>query len=112
MKPRYSFVVPLRDDELDDAINRLYCGCLLSLAERERIAAWMETKRVYAVPEALRSEDDPFAMQDAWNSAIDAAAMVAWNHEPDVDGPIETAIRALRLKPCAPSPLARSQEES
>lgn len=54
MKPRYSFVVPLRDDELDDAIDRLYCGRLLSLAERERIAAWMETKRVYTVPEALR----------------------------------------------------------
>lgn len=66
-------------------------------------SGWLANSKT-TPPEALRSEDDPFAMQDAWNSAIDAAAMVAWNHEPDVDGPIETAIRALRLKPCAPSP--------
>lgn len=58
----------------------------------------------------MRDKDGfPVLDMPTWNAAVEQCAMVAWNHEPDVNGPIETAIRAL--KGTTPSAIRESEPD-
>jgi Ser/Thr protein kinase RdoA (MazF antagonist) len=61
-----------------------------------------DIRRIYTGETGFILDDDPAALLDfgkaMYNKAICDAARVAWNHEPEEDGPIETGIRAMEMK--------------